>query len=309
MSRGRLVIALIVAVISILGYYGSSVLNPVTQEKQHVAGITPEQEVALGLQAAPEMAQQFGGEDPDPQAQALVDKVGERVVAQSAAAQTPYRYRLPRSERPRNHQRVCAAGRAGVHHRRAAQAAKTEGQLAGVLGHEVGHVVARHGAEHIAKEQLTQGLTGAAVLATYDPSDPSSRNSAAVAAMIGQLVTMRFGRQDELEADKLGVRFSSESKYDPRSMIALMKILEESSQGNAPPEFFSTHRIRRTGFRRFRPRSRKSFPNGVPAGFNSEVGRSGGRPWSKYLIPSECKRTWTPRPSLETRSRSSLRSG
>src|SRR6188508_2051315 len=65
-SRGRLVIALIVAVISILGYYGSSVFNPITQEKQHVAGITPEQEVALGLQAAPEMAQQFGGEDPDP---------------------------------------------------------------------------------------------------------------------------------------------------------------------------------------------------------------------------------------------------
>ncbi len=52
---------------------------------------------------------------------------------------------------------------------------------------------------------------------------------------------MRFGRQDELEADHLGVRFGSEAGYDPRSMIALMKILEESSQGNRPPEFFSTH--------------------------------------------------------------------
>src|SRR3982750_459711 len=92
MSRGRLVIALIVAVISILGYYGSSVFNPITQEKQHVAGITPEQEVALGLQAAPEMAQQFGGEDPDPQLQAQVDETGERVVARSAAGQTPYRF-------------------------------------------------------------------------------------------------------------------------------------------------------------------------------------------------------------------------
>ena len=88
MSRGRLVIALIVAVISILGYYGSSVFNPVTQEKQHVAGITPEQEVALGLQAAPEMAQQFGGEDPDP-AQALVDEVGERIVARAPRPRPP----------------------------------------------------------------------------------------------------------------------------------------------------------------------------------------------------------------------------
>jgi predicted Zn-dependent protease len=146
---------------------------------------------------------------------------------------------------------------------------KTEGQLAGVLGHEIGHVVARHGAEHIAKQQLTQGLTGAAVLATYDPSDPSSRGSAAVAAMIGQLVTMRFGRQDELESDQLGVRFSSEAGYDPRSMIALMKILEESSQGNRPPEFFSTHPNPENRIERIQAAIQERFPNGVPQGLES----------------------------------------
>jgi predicted Zn-dependent protease len=143
---------------------------------------------------------------------------------------------------------------------------KTDGQLAGVLGHEIGHVVARHGAEHIAKEQLTQGLTGAAVLATYDPSDPSSRGSAAVAAVIGQLVTMRFGRQDELEADRLGVRFSSEATYDPRSMIELMKILEESSKGNQPPEFFSTHPNPENRIQRIQAAIQEQYPNGVPAG-------------------------------------------
>src|SRR3954467_5617569 len=100
MSRGRLVIALIVAVISILGYYGSSVFNPITQEKQHVAGITPEHQLALGLQAAPEMAQQFGGEDPDPQAQALVDKVGKLIVAQSAAGQIPSSFDFHVGTRP-----------------------------------------------------------------------------------------------------------------------------------------------------------------------------------------------------------------
>ena len=60
----------------------------------------------------------------------------------------------------------------------------TDGEVAGVLGHEVGHVVGRHSAEHIAKQQLTQGLTGAAVIATYDPNDYSSRGSAAVAMMV-----------------------------------------------------------------------------------------------------------------------------
>jgi beta-barrel assembly-enhancing protease len=268
-SRGRLLIALVVAAISILGYYGSSVFNPVTQEKQHVAGITPEQEVALGLQAAPEMAQQFGGEDPDPQMQALVDRVGERLVAQSAAAQTPYQYDFHVLNDPETINAFALPGGQVFITEGLLKRLKTEGQLAGVLGHEMGHVVARHGAEHIAKQQLTQGLTGAAVLATYDPSDPSSRGSAGVAVMIGQLVTMRFGRQDELESDQLGVRFSSEAGYDPRSMIALMKILEESSQGNRPPEFFSTHPNPENRIQRIEAAIKERFPSGVPAGLES----------------------------------------
>jgi predicted Zn-dependent protease len=102
-------------------------------------------------------------------------------------------------------------------------------------------VVARHSAEHIAKAELTQGLTGAAVIATYDPDNPASANSAQVAALIGQLVNLKFGRDDELEADVLGVCFINDSGYDPSELISLMQILAASSQGNEPPEFFSTH--------------------------------------------------------------------
>ncbi|CAN5674048.1 hypothetical protein BH23GEM5_BH23GEM5_30090 [soil metagenome] len=101
---------------------------------------------------------------------------------------------------------------------------KTEGQLAGVLAHEIGHVVGRHGAEHVAKQQLTQGLTGAAVLATYDPQNPTSQGRAAMIMMAGQLVNMRYGREDELESDRLGVKFMSEAGYDPRSMIGVMEV-------------------------------------------------------------------------------------
>src|SRR5690349_7761218 len=266
MSRGRLLVALVVAVISILGYYGSSVINPVTNEKQHVGNITPEQEIALGLQAAPEMEQQFGGEDPDANAQAKVDEVGQRLVSRSAAGKTPYRFDFHLLNDPETINAFALPGGQVFITDGLLRRLKTEGQLAGVLGHEIGHVVARHGAEQIAKQQLTQGLTGAAVLATYDPNDPSSRNSAAVAAMIGQLVTMRFGRQDELEADHLGVRLASESGYDPRSMIDLMKILEESSQGNQPPEFFSTHPNPQNRIQRIQEAIKEQYPNGVPEG-------------------------------------------
>ena len=269
MSRGRLLIALIVAAISILGYFGNSVFNPITEEKQHVAGITPEQEVALGLQAAPEMAQQFGGLDPDPQQQARLDQIGERLVSRSVAGQSPYRFEFHVLDDPQTINAFALPGGQVFITEGLLRRLKTDGQVAGVLGHEIGHVVARHGAEHIAKQQLTQGLTGAAVLATYDPSNPSSRGSAAVAAMIGQLVTMRFGREDELESDRLGVRISTESGYDPRSLIALMKILEESSEGNRPPEFFSTHPNPENRIQRIEAAIRESYPNGVPQGLES----------------------------------------
>ncbi|MGE5092080.1 MAG: M48 family metalloprotease [Bacillota bacterium] len=266
MTRGRLLIALVVAVISLLGYFGNSVFNPVTQEKQHVGGVTPDQEIAMGLQAAPEMAQQFGGLEPDPRVQALVDSVGNRIVSRTAAGTTPYQYDFHVLTDPETINAFALPGGQVFITEGLLKRLDTEGELAGVLGHEIGHVVARHGAEHIAKSQLTQGLTGAAVLATYNPNDPGSRNSAAVAMMIGQLVDMKFGRADELEADKLGVRFMSDAGFDPRSMEKLMQILEQSSSGNRPPEFFSTHPNPENRIVRIREAIQEKYPNGVPEG-------------------------------------------
>jgi len=265
-ARSRLWIALVVAAIALLGYFGTSVFNPITEENQHVGSITPEQEVALGIQAAPEMAQQFGGLDPDPEAQARVDRVGERLVSRSAAGKSPYQFEFHLLDDPQTINAFALPGGQIFITEGLLRRLRTDGELAGVLGHEIAHVAARHGAEHIAKQQLTEGLTGAAVLATYDPNDPSSRSSAAVAAMIGQLVNMRFGRQDELESDRLGVRFTDEAGYDPRSMIALMKILSQSSEGARPPEFFSTHPNPENRIQRIQEAIRERYPNGVPAG-------------------------------------------
>ena len=88
---------------------------------------------------------------------------------------------------------------------------------------------------------LTQGLTGAVVIASYDPNDPSSQRTAQVTLLIGQLINLKFGRDDELESDRLGVRFMAESGYDPNAMIQVMEVLAAASDGQGPPEFFSTH--------------------------------------------------------------------
>src|SRR5262249_13015580 len=118
---------------------------------------------------------------------------------------------------------------------------QTEGQLAGVLGHEIGHVIERHSAEQMAQTQLTQGLSGAVVVGTYDPSRPGTMATAAAAAMAAQMINLRYGRGDETEADSDGVRFMAKAGYDPRSMIKVMEILKQTSGGRSTPEWMSSH--------------------------------------------------------------------
>jgi len=261
----RLLIGLAMAVFALISYFGSSVYNPITGEKQHIT-ITEEQEVALGMQAAPEMAQQYGGLHPDQQAQQLVDAVGAKLVANTVVAQSqyPFEFHVLADEQTVN----AFALPGGQVFITAALLGRleTEGQLAGVLGHEIGHVVGRHSAQQIAKQELTQGLTGAVVLASYDPNNPSSQGTAQIAMIVGQLINMKFGREDELQSDRLGVRFISEAGYDPRALVGVMRILEAASGGAQQPEFFSTHPNPENRVAQIEAAIQEQFPSGVPDG-------------------------------------------
>jgi predicted Zn-dependent protease len=232
--------AALMAIASIVMYLSSRQENPITGETQYV-DMTVEQEISMGLQAAPEMADQFGGLDPDQNAQALVDQIGFGVVEQSVAGRSPYEFDFHLLADPETINAFALPGGQIFITRALFDRLQTEGELAGVLGHEVGHVVGRHSAEQIAKAKLTEGLTGAAVIASYDPDNPSSIGTAQLAALIGQMVNMKYGREDELESDFLGVCFIDEAGYDPGELVRVMQVLAEASQGPRPPEFFSTH--------------------------------------------------------------------
>lgn len=237
---GRLIMAALVAVASIVMYLSSRQQNPITGETQYV-DLTVDQEIALGLQAAPEMAQQYGGLDASQADQAVVNEVGRRILAGSPAGRSPYEFEFSLLADPQTINAFALPGGPVFITRALYDQLTTEGELAGVLGHEISHVVARHSSEQIAKAKLTEGLTGAAVIAAYDPDNPSSVGAAQFAALIGQLVNLKYSRDDELEADALGVCFMNNAGYDPQQMLAVMQVLEQASQGNAPPEFFSTH--------------------------------------------------------------------
>jgi predicted Zn-dependent protease len=253
------------AIIALVSFFGSRVYNPVTGEDQYVA-ITQEQEIAIGLQSAPEMAQQHGGLDPDPQLQALVDQVGQSLVSNSLAEQADYPFEFHLLADQNTVNAFALPGGQVFITRALFDRLETEGQLAGVLAHEIVHVIARHGAERIAEMQLTQGLTGAVVIATYDPDNPSSQSAAQMAALIGQLVNMKFGRDDELQSDGLGVKIMGQASYDPRALIRVMEILDAASEGARPPEFFSTHPNPDNRIGRIQAAIEEVYPNGVPSG-------------------------------------------
>ena len=259
----RILIALAIAAFSLISYFGSSVYNPITEQKQHL-DMTPNQEIALGLQAAPEMAQQYGGQARDRAGQTAVDQIGQELVTKTDAGKTPYQYHFHLLADDSTVNAFALPGGQIFITEGLYKNLKTKGELACVLAHEVGHVAARHSAQQLAKQQLTQGLTGAAVIAAYDPNDRNN-NTAAMAMLISQVVSLKFGRNDELEADRLGVRFSQQAGYDPRSMIKVMEILDHLSKSRTL-EFFSTHPNPDNRIKKITAEIASRFPNGVPDG-------------------------------------------
>jgi beta-barrel assembly-enhancing protease len=261
----RLWIALLIAAVSILGYLGRTAINPVTGQKQRVA-LTTQQEIAMGLQSAPEMARQFGGLDPDDRKQALAKRVGQRIVSEIPKAADTYPFDFHVLADPATVNAFALPGGQVFITAALFDRLQTEGQLAGVLGHEIGHVIERHSAEQMAQAQLTQGLSGAVVVGTYDPNRPGSQASAAAAAMAAQMINLRYGRGDETEADSDGVRFMAKAGYDPRSMIKVMEILKQASGGRSAPEWLSSHPDPGNRMEHIQAVIAQEFPGGLPPG-------------------------------------------
>ena len=230
----RFVIAAVLVIISLIGYYSNSSVNEITGEKQHIS-ISPQEEIQLGLDGRDYMIQQSGGLLNDEQSQNYIKSLGHKIVNNSDASKTPYKYDFHILADPNTVNAFALPGGQIFITVGLLKRLDSEDQVAGVLGHEIGHVVARHSAEQMAKQNLTQGLVGAAAVAGGDYT------SAQYAQMIGNMVNLKYGRSDELEADELGVRFMYQSGYNPESLIGVMKVLEQASGGSSQPEFTSTH--------------------------------------------------------------------
>ena len=229
----RLLIGAGIILFTLFKYYSKRETNEYTGKSQSV-DLTVDQEIQLGLQSAPQMAAQHGGLHPNQQAQQLVDNVGAKLVNNSIARQSPYKYEFHLLRDPQTINAFALPGGQIFITYALYSKLENEDQLAGVLGHEIGHVLGRHSAERMAKQGLTQGLISGVMVG-------GGEGIGQMSAMIANTINMKYGREDELESDELGVLFLIKAGYQPEEMIGVMEILKAAAGPNRTPEFQSTH--------------------------------------------------------------------
>ncbi len=239
----RLFIGVVMAIVALISYYSKNQVNPITGEKQHI-DLTPQQEVVMGLQSAPQMAQEYGGLYNDNEVQQQAKAVGYKLIkqvddeAKVKGISIPFQFDFHVLADDQTINAFALPGGQIFITVGLLKKLKSEDQLAGVLGHEIGHVIHRHSAQQMAKSDFYNGLVGAVATAT---SDGTGMGGGQIAQYVAQIQEMKFGRNDELQSDEFGVQYMIKAGYNPNSMIKVMEILAEAGGGQKGYEFMSTH--------------------------------------------------------------------
>ena len=195
--------------------------------------ISLEEEWQLGNQLSADIAKQMRLVG-DPAANAYVTRVGREVVAQTELANMPWQFHIV--DDPEINAFAIPGGHVYVN-RGLIAAASNASELAGVISHEVSHVVARHSTEQISRQYGLSALASVVL----------GQNPAVYQQILAQVIAggalARYSRAAEDEADKLGARYMTAAGYNPRGMITMFQTLM-SRQKNEPgkvEQFFSTH--------------------------------------------------------------------
>ena len=236
------------SVVSVLFFLYGCVTDivPATGERRYL-GYTWQQETGIGKQASKEVTSLFGVYG-DTNLGRYVTEVGNRVLATSHLRRpgadeqvraTPVTFTVLDS--PVINAMALPGGYIYVTRGMLAQL-NNEDQLATVIAHEIGHVAARHAARQAWQQQIGQGLLlGGAVLS--QGLGLPAQNILNFGGMAAQLFLLRYSREDELEADKLGVEYAMAAGYDSREVIGLFQALDrmQEKEGQSMPSFLATH--------------------------------------------------------------------
>jgi predicted Zn-dependent protease len=209
--------------------------NPVTGKRQ-LALVSTEQEIALGKEGAQQITQSIGRYE-DPKVQAYVQEIGKRMAASSERPELPWSFTVLDDATVNA---FALPGGPVFVTRGILTHFNSEAEMASVLGHEIGHITARHSVEQISKAQLAQVGLGVGMILSEDV-----RQFGQLAGVGLQLAFLKFGRDAERQADELGFKYMTAQSYDPREMANVFTTLARASlargEGGKLPEWLSTH--------------------------------------------------------------------
>lgn len=229
----------IAALVILFQYFGAQkYTNPETGRVERVS-MSPQQEQALGLQAYQEVLSSSQVIESGREAE-VVNRVAHRIAAATGKASQDFQWEVSLVNSPQVNA-FCLPGGKIVVYTGILPVAKNEAGLATVLGHEVGHGTARHGAQRVFQNSLMQtALVGAA----YSLSNMDYQKRQTIMGLLGAGaqygIILPFGREQESEADEMGLIYMARAGYDPRESIAFWERMTQTG-GARPPEFLSTH--------------------------------------------------------------------
>jgi predicted Zn-dependent protease len=197
----------------------SQVRNPATGEMQYTT-LSQADELRLGTQEHPKVLAEFGGAYEGQEADNYVAQVGRRLVQVSELPEQTFTFTLLNS--PVVNAFALPGGYVYVTRGLLALAAD-EAELAGVIAHEIGHVTGRHTAQRETRSTLAQGASVVGVLlGGLFLGDAAARSAAQLAQTATPMWLMSYSREQEFEADELGIRYLARAGYDPRAMSSFL---------------------------------------------------------------------------------------
>lgn len=217
-----------------LSLLAACAVNPATGERQ-LSLIGEGQEIEMGREADPAIRQQLGVVDNE-ELQSYVSDLGQRLAAVSERPDLPWKFTVV--DDPTVNAFAVPGGFIYVTRGILARF-ESEAELAGVLGHEIGHVTARHSVNQMSRQQLQQIGLGVGMILSEEVRQVGGLLGAGL-----QLLNLRYSRGDEIQSDELGLRYMAELGYDPTSMVGVFEMLSQAGQeegGGRVPEWASTH--------------------------------------------------------------------